>query len=73
MMCCQCCIHLTSTIGTLRNKLVCVSHAMDAIKADLTVLQPPQYYATVVAVVVQIGGYSDVVAIIIKKLLTFYI
>ena len=51
-----------SAIGTLLNGLVCVSHAMDAVKPDLTVLQPPQYYATLVAVVVQIEGYYDVVA-----------
>ena len=38
--------------GTLLNKLVCVWYALDAAKPDLTVLEPPQYYATVVAIMV---------------------
>ena len=38
--------------GTLLNKLVYVWYALDATKPDLTVLELPQYYATVVAIVV---------------------
>jgi hypothetical protein len=43
---------LITLIGTHLNKLVRVWYAMDAVKPDLVVLQSPQYYATLVVVVV---------------------